>query len=90
MTELRQRWEQDKAQLRTAARAEWEQEKAQLRTAAKAEGKAEGILAMLQARGLQVSEAVRARVLGCKDHSMLDHWLLRAATAASDNDVIAA
>jgi len=85
MTELRQRWEQDKAQLRTAARAEWEQEKAQLRTAAKAES----ILTVLAARGFAVSDIVRARVLGCKDLSVLDRWLARAVTASSDADVIA-
>ncbi len=79
MTELRQRWEREKSELRTAARAE-----------GKAEGKAEGILTMLRARGLPVSESVRTRVLSCKDLSMLDRWLVRAATAVSDTDVIAA
>lgn len=79
MTELRQRWEREKTELRTAAMAEGQ-----------AKGKAEGILTMLRARGLPVSESVRARVLSCKDLSMLDRWLVRAATADSDIDVVAA
>ena len=83
MTELRQRWEREKAELRTAAMAEGE-------ARGEAKGKAEGILTMLRARGLSVSEPVRARVLGCRDLRMLDRWLIRAATAASDTDVIAA
>lgn len=79
MTELRQRWEREKTELRSAAMAEGQ-----------AKGKAEGILTMLRARGLSVSESVRTRVLSCKDLSMLDRWLVRAATAGSDTDVIAA
>ncbi len=75
MTELRQRWEQEKSDLRSSA---------------KAEGKAEAILAVLKARGLAVSEGVRMRVLACRDLSILDRWLVRAATAASDTEVTAA
>lgn len=90
MTELRQRWEQEKAQMRSEFRSEWEREQAQIRAAARAEGKAESILAVLMARGMAVSEAVRARVLGCKEVSLLDRWLTRAATAASDSEVVAA
>ena len=83
MTELRQRWEREKADLRAAGKAEGKVE-------GKAEGKAEGILALLKARGLPVSEPVKARLLSCKDLSILDRWLVRAATASSDSDVIAA
>jgi hypothetical protein len=75
MTELRQRWEREKAELRAEGMAA---------------GKAEGILAVLRARGLAVSEPVQARVLTCKDLSVLDRWLMRAATATSDTEVIAA
>ena len=83
MTELRQRWEREKAELRAAGKSEGKAE-------GKAEGIAVGILAVLTARGLPVSEPVRSRVLGCKDLSMLDRWLARAATALSDTEVIAA
>lgn len=71
MTELRQRWEREKADLRT-------------------EGRAESVLTLMRARGLAVSEPVKAQVLSCKDLSQLERWLLRAATAASDTEVIAA
>jgi hypothetical protein len=79
MTELRKRWEREKADLRAEGRVE-----------GRAEGRAESILTLLSARGLSVSEPVKARVLGCKDLSILDRWLLRATTAASDTEVIAA
>lgn len=71
MTELRQRWEREKAELR-------------------AEGKAEAILTVLTARGFQVSDGVRQRVLGCKDPGLLERWLTRAVTALSDAEVITA
>ena len=59
-TELRQRWEREKAELRAEGRARavselrqrWESEKAELR----AEGKAEAILSVLSARGFEVSD----------------------------------
>ena len=79
MTELRQRWEREKAELRAQGRVE-----------GRVEGRAESILTLLSARGLLVSDKVKARVLGCKDLSLLDRWLVRAATAASDSEVIAA
>lgn len=98
MTELRQRWEREKAELRAEGRAQaitelgtrWEREKAELRAESTAEGTAKAILTVLVARGLQVSEAIQQRVLGCKDPNTLDRWLARAATATSDADVIAA
>ncbi len=71
MTELRQRWEREKADLRSST-------------------KAEAILAVMKARGLAVSEGVRTRVLACRDLGILDRWLVRAATAASDTEVTAA
>ena len=77
MTELRQRWEREKAELRSFGRAE-----------GRAEGKAEAVLAVLTARGVPVSETVRTRVLGCHDLSTLDRWLARATTATSDGEVV--
>ena len=71
MSELRQRWESEKAELR-------------------AEGKAEAILSVLSARGFEVSDWVRQRVLGCKDPSTLERWLARAITATTDAEVVAA
>jgi hypothetical protein len=48
-----------------------------------ARGKAEGILAVLEARGLPVSDAIRTRVLSCEDPATLDAWIRRAAVARS-------
>jgi len=49
----------------------------------KAEGKAEAILAVLEARGLAVSAAERARITECKDVAELDRFLRAAVTAGS-------
>lgn len=75
MTELRQRWEREKADLRTEGRTV---------------GRAESILTLMRARGLAVSEPVQMQVLGCKDLTLLERWLVRAATAATDSEVVAA
>ena len=75
MTELRQRWEREKAELR-----------AEGQTA----GTAQAILTILTTRGLQVSDGTRQHVLDCKDPNTLDRWLARALTATTDTEVIAA
>lgn len=79
MTELRQRWEREKADLRREGLLT-----GQVQT------KAEAILTVMTARGFAVSERVRTQIMGCHDLSVLDRWLTRAATAPSENDVIAA
>ena len=43
------------------------------------EGKAEAILAVLEARSLEVADEQRERVLACRDLEELDRWLRRAA-----------
>ena len=43
------------------------------------EGLAEAILALLVGRGLEVEEAIRTRVLACRDRDRLKTWLLAAA-----------
>ena len=48
MTELRQRWEREKAELRSSGKAEG---RAEGKVEGKAEGKAEAVLAVLKARG---------------------------------------
>ncbi|MCP2337090.1 hypothetical protein [Actinomadura rupiterrae] len=53
----------------------------------RAEGKVKAVLLVLQGRGIALSEKSRARVLGCTDPAVLDDWLLRAATAVSEEDV---
>ncbi len=79
MTELRKRWEKEKADLRREGEA-----------AGEAKGKAAAILAVLQARGFVVSERTSTQIRSCRDLAVLDGWLVRAATAASENEVIAA
>ena len=54
----------------------------------KAEGKAEGVLAVLAARHIEVPDDVRARITACSDLALLDLWLARAATAVSLADVV--
>jgi Uma2 family endonuclease len=44
---------------------------------------ARAILLVLAARGLVIPDAVHARVLACKDATVLERWLSAAATAAS-------
>jgi predicted transposase YdaD len=54
---------------------------------AKAEGRAEGILALLSVRGVDIDEATRERILSCKDEAILDRWLRNAVTAESPEDL---
>ena len=54
-----------------------------------AEGKAGAILAVLATRGIAVEEALRQRILGCLDESILDRWLVRAVSARSAEEVFA-
>ncbi|WMX45687.1 hypothetical protein RGF97_13650 [Streptomyces roseicoloratus] len=53
----------------------------------KAEGKAESILAVLAARGIDVPEDDARRIAECTDTRTLDLWLQRAVTAASAAEV---
>jgi predicted transposase YdaD len=55
-----------------------------------AEGEAKSILAVLAARGIPVSDAVRARVLACTDIATLDLWVRRAAVATTAASVVRA
>ena len=53
-----------------------------------ARGEARALLHVLQARGIDVPEAVRTRILGCTDLAVLDGWLARALTATSASEVV--
>ncbi|MDN5747480.1 MAG: hypothetical protein L0H64_02985 [Pseudonocardia sp.] len=63
--------------------------RAQGRAEGKAEGEANAVLAVLEARGLAVSDAARARVGECTDLDQLDVWVRRAAIASSADDLFA-
>jgi hypothetical protein len=58
--------------------------------AGEARGKAESIVAVLAARGVPVSDAVRARILGCSDVATLDVWIRRAAVVSTAAAVVRA
>ena len=64
------------------------QGKAEGKAEGRAEGQAHAILAVLAARGLEVPEAVRARITACTELARLDAWLARAVTAATAADVV--
>jgi hypothetical protein len=53
----------------------------------KAEGEAEAILTVLSARGVEVSDASRARITTCSDLDQLKIWASRAATAETTDDL---
>jgi hypothetical protein len=58
----------------------------------KAEGKAEGeasaLLAILDARRVQVPDDIRAELMACTDSAQLEAWIRRAATADKIQDVL--
>ncbi|MFF7971650.1 hypothetical protein [Streptomyces sp. NPDC007905] len=45
-----------------------------------AKGKAEGVLRVLEVRGLAVSDDVRDRITNCRELSLIDDWLERAGS----------
>jgi hypothetical protein len=52
------------------------------------EGQAAAVLAVLAARGVTLPEEARARIAACRDASLLERWLARAAVAGSVEDVL--
>ena len=53
------------------------------RAEGEAKGKATALLQILAARGLEISQDARARILACQDLTRLDAWLTHALTATS-------
>jgi Uma2 family endonuclease len=74
--------------LESALLAERDRGKVEGRAEGKAEGKAEAVVAILEARGIAVAEADRARILATTDAETLDAWIVRAATSASAAEVL--
>lgn len=56
--------------------------KAEGESRGEARGKAEALLSVLEARGLDPGKAARARILACTDPDRLNRWLTRAAVAS--------
>ncbi|MEV3923335.1 hypothetical protein [Actinomadura coerulea] len=52
-----------------------------------AQGMAKALLLFLEARGLDVSEDVRARVEGCTDSEQIERWIRRAVSVDSAEDL---
>lgn len=55
-----------------------------------ARGKAKSLLALLKARGLAVSPAVRTKILACTSDATLDRWFTNALNASSIAEVLSA
>lgn len=54
----------------------------------KAKGEAKALLAVLAARGIDVPATAHARITECTDPTLLETWVVRAATAGSIDDVL--
>ena len=76
---------------RAEGRAEGRTEGLELgRTEGRAEGKALAVLAVLAERGVEVPDAVRAKVLACTDAPTLDAWITRAVTVKTASELVVA
>jgi hypothetical protein len=51
------------------------------------EGARQALALVLEARGIALSEAGRARVDACSDIATLDRWVARAATVSSETEL---
>ncbi len=59
------------------------------RAEGRAEGRAQALLMILEARGLEVTADQRERILGSTDLDELDGWLRKAATVACAGELFA-
>ncbi|MFA7768332.1 hypothetical protein [Streptomyces sp. NRRL S-448] len=59
----------------------------EIRDEGRAQGRAEDLLIVLEQRGLDVPDDVRARITGCDDPDTLRRWLTRAVTAPAAEDI---
>jgi glutamine synthetase len=78
-------WEKAREEGRKEGRKEGRDEG---RNEARAEAAARAVLTVLRARGIDVPEAARERILAQKDIECLQRWLEKAAVAASVAEVI--
>ena len=62
--------------------------KAEGKVEGKAEGKAESILAVFEARGIEMSEDERDRILSCRDLPTLEDWLRRSLSVTSAAEIL--
>ncbi len=71
------------------AREYGDAKQAEGRAEGRAEGQARAVLTLLAARGIRVTDEVRAHITACKDVTTLDQWIVRAANATSAEEVVA-
>jgi hypothetical protein len=60
---------------------------AQGRSEGEAKGKGSALIAVLEARGVRISDEARARIVACTDAAQLEVWLRKAATASTVDEV---
>jgi hypothetical protein len=70
------------------ARRYFSQGEAEGEAKGKAEGEARALLAILDARHIQVPDDIRADITACTDTAQLEAWIRRAATADKLQDVL--
>jgi hypothetical protein len=63
--------------------------KAEGKVEGKAESRADDVLTILQARGLELTEAQRERILACTDLEQLSGWVRKAVTLTNVNELFA-
>ncbi|MFI8949039.1 hypothetical protein ACIGO6_21280 [Streptomyces sp. NPDC053750] len=61
----------------------------EIRDEGRAKGRAEDIVLVLEQRGLDISDDVRARITECRDPEILRRWLARAVTASTAEAIFA-
>jgi len=76
-SEFVKRWLQREADARAEGTAEGE-----------AKGKADALLAVLEGRGLAISDEARKRIASCRDPQQLDAWIRRAVTVSSVENLL--
>lgn len=59
----------------------------EIRDEGRAEGRTEGLLLVLEARGIALADGTREKITSCDDPQLLRQWLNRAATATTIEDV---
>ncbi|MER5553262.1 hypothetical protein ABT001_16575 [Streptomyces sp. NPDC002793] len=61
----------------------------EIRDEGRAQGRAEGLLLILEARGIAVTDELRQKVSTCTDPQLLHRWLHRATTATTAEEAVA-
>ncbi|WP_297619555.1 hypothetical protein [Nocardia sp.] len=60
-----------------------------MRAEARAKGIADTVFALLESRGIQMTQAGRDRIVSCSDPAVLQVWAVRSASATNVDDLFA-